>query len=87
MELATAFEEASKLVHTLKERPSNDILLTLYALHKQASSGDAHDNKPPIFDFIATAKYNAWLSKKGLSTEEAQKEYIDLVKKLLDEQS
>lgn len=82
MTLEEQFEEASKRVHTLSERPSNDILLNLYSLHKQASLGDVHGDKPGMFDFINAAKYNAWESKKGMSREDAMKQYVDLVNSL-----
>ena len=83
MTLTEQFEQASKDVHTLKERPGNDVLLNLYSLHKQASVGDVSGDKPGMFDFIAAAKYNAWATKKGLSTEEAMQQYVDLVNQLL----
>lgn len=86
MTLEEQFEEASKLVHTLKERPSNDVLLNLYSFHKQASVGDVSGDKPGMFDFVAAAKYNAWASKKGLTREQAMQQYVDLVNSLLKEQ-
>jgi acyl-CoA-binding protein len=86
MTLEEQFEEASKKVQTLKERPSNDVLLNLYSFHKQASVGDVHGDKPGMFDFIAAAKYNAWASKKGLNKEQAMQQYVDLVNSLLKEQ-
>ncbi|MBP9187798.1 MAG: acyl-CoA-binding protein [Bacteroidia bacterium] len=82
MTLAEQFEEASKRVHTLSERPSNDILLNLYSYHKQASVGDVQGEKPGMFDFINAAKYNAWASKKGLTKDEAMQHYVDLVNSL-----
>ncbi len=83
MTLQEQFEKASKDVHTLKERPGNDILLNLYSLHKQASVGDVNGEEPGMFDFIAKAKYNAWATKKGLTTDEAMQQYVDLVNSLL----
>lgn len=83
MTLEEQFEKASKDVHTLTERPGNDVLLNLYSLHKQASVGDVHGDKPGMFDFIAAAKYNAWAGKKGLSKEQAMQQYVDLVRGLL----
>jgi diazepam-binding inhibitor (GABA receptor modulating acyl-CoA-binding protein) len=86
MTLEEQFEDASKQVHTLKERPSNDVLLNLYSLHKQASVGDVFGDKPGMFDFVAAAKYNAWTSKKGLTKEQAMQQYVDQVNTLLKEQ-
>lgn len=85
MTLEQQFEQAAKDVHSLKERPGNDVLLNLYSLHKQASVGDVNGDEPGIFDFIAKAKYNAWATKKGLSKDEAMQQYVELVNKLLAE--
>ena len=81
-DLQTRFEQAAKDVQTLPERPDNDTLLRLYALYKQGSEGDVHGPKPGFFDFVGTAKYEAWAKLKGTKAEEAQQKYIDLVKKL-----
>jgi acyl-CoA-binding protein len=84
MTLEEQFEESSRRVHTLSQRPSNDILLDLYSYHKQASVGDVHGEKPGMFDFINAAKYNAWASKKGLTREQAMQNYVDLVNSLFE---
>jgi acyl-CoA-binding protein len=84
MTLEEQFEETSKRVHTLSQRPSNDILLNLYSYHKQASIGDVHGEKPGMFDFINAAKYNAWATKKGLTREQAMQNYVDLVNSLFE---
>ena len=40
-------------------------------------------DKPGFFDFVGTAKYEAWAKLKGTAPEDAQKKYVDLVKKLI----
>ena len=82
-DLQTQFEQAAKDVHALAERPDNDTLLRLYALYKQGAEGDVSGPKPGFFDFVGTAKYEAWAKLKGTAPEDAQKKYVDLVKKLL----
>ena len=82
-DLKSAFEQASKDIQTLTERPDNDTLLRLYGLYKQGSEGDVKGDKPGFFDFVGTAKYEAWAKLKGTAPEDAQKKYVDLVKKLL----
>lgn len=82
-DLATQFEQASKDVKNLPERPDNDTLLKLYALYKQGSEGDVNGPKPGFFDFVGTAKYEAWNKLAGTSREDAMKKYVALVKKLL----
>ena len=82
-DLKALFEQAAKDVHALTERPDNDTLLRLYALYKQGSEGDVSGPKPGFFDFVGTAKYEAWAKLKGTAPEDAQKKYVDLVKKLI----
>jgi acyl-CoA-binding protein len=77
------FEKAIEDSKNLKERPSNDTLLNLYSLYKQATEGD-NDNDPPAnpFDFVSKAKYEAWLSQKGKTQDQAMTDYIALIEKL-----
>jgi len=77
-----SFEQAAKDVQSLKERPDNDTLLRLYALYKQGAEGDVKGEKPGFFDFVGTAKYEAWSKLKGTPQDAAQQQYIDLVAKL-----
>jgi acyl-CoA-binding protein len=81
-DLKAKFEQAAEDVKKLKERPDNDTLLKLYALFKQGAEGDVNGPKPGFFDFVGTAKYEAWAKLKGTKGEEAMQKYIDLVKKL-----
>ena len=82
-DLKALFEKAAKDVQNLKERPDNDTLLRLYALFKQGSDGDVHGEKPGFFDFVGTAKYEAWAKLAGTSQDDAMQKYVDLVKKLV----
>ena len=81
-EINSRFEQASIAAKSLPERPDNDTLLQLYALYKQGSAGDVSGAKPGFFDFVATAKYEAWEKIKGLTQDDAKNHYIDLVKNL-----
>jgi len=51
-------------------------LLSLYALYKQATLGDCNDPKPRFYNVKAKAKWEAWTAKRGLSKEEAMKQYV-----------
>jgi len=81
-EIVAKFEDAQARVKKLTKSPSNDDLLELYALYKQGSEGDLSGDKPGFFDFVGTAKHEAWAKLKGMDRDEARKKYIDLVKKL-----
>lgn len=82
MGLKEDFEQASVESKQLPERPSDENMLKIYALYKQASAGDVTGDRPGLFDFVAGAKYDAWAGLKGKSQEEAMQEYIDLINKL-----
>ncbi|MEN2281207.1 acyl-CoA-binding protein [Algoriphagus sp. SE2] len=75
-------EQAVSLTKKFTRKPSNEDLLKLYGLYKQATEGDNVGERPGGFDFKAAAKYNSWMSYKGKSKEEAEEEYIQLVEKL-----
>jgi acyl-CoA thioester hydrolase len=62
--LEEKFEEAKKRVLELTAKPSNDKMLELYALNKQATIGDINAEKPAMFDFVAAAKFNAWTEQR-----------------------
>ena len=76
------FDQAIVRSKELTTRPSNEDLLTLYSLFKQATEGDVIGERPGGFDFKGAAKYDAWLAIKGLASEEAMGQYITLVNNL-----
>lgn len=79
MDIQKAFEIAAEKVQSLDSRPSNEKLLNLYGLYKQATEGEVKGDRPGGFDFKAIAKYDSWASLKGISKETAMQQYIDLV--------
>lgn len=81
-DLKQQFEAAGEAVKNLADRPDNNMLLQLYAYFKQGTEGDVNGAKPGFFDFKGLAKYEAWEKIKGTSAEDAQKKYIDLVRRL-----
>jgi diazepam-binding inhibitor (GABA receptor modulator, acyl-CoA-binding protein) len=80
--LQEEFEKAAASTKEFTQRPSNEELLELYALYKQATEGDVVGERPGGFDFKAIAKYDAWEELKGRTKEQAMKEYITLVDNL-----
>lgn len=83
MDLKELFEQAATDSKSLSEKPSNEVLLQLYSLYKQGSTGDVNTEPPTNpFDFVGKAKYEAWAALKGKKTEDAMNEYISLVNKL-----
>ena len=81
-DIETAFATALEEVEQLPERPGNQDLLRLYALYKQASSGDATGERPGMMDFVKRAKYDAWAELAGTSKDDAMQAYVDIVAEL-----
>ncbi|MBW6495730.1 MAG: acyl-CoA-binding protein [Burkholderiaceae bacterium] len=81
-DLEQQFEQALTDSKQLSERPDNMTLLKLYALFKQASSGDADGERPGMTDFVARAKWDAWNELQSTTREEAMTSYVALVESL-----
>lgn len=81
-DLQGQFEAAAQAAMNLASRPDNETMLKLYALFKQAKSGDVSGKKPGMFDMVGRAKYDAWAGLQGMSQESAMEAYIDLVASL-----
>jgi diazepam-binding inhibitor (GABA receptor modulating acyl-CoA-binding protein) len=81
-DLKARFEQAVAESKTLPEKPDNMTLLKIYALYKQASSGDVEGSRPGFTDMVGRAKWDAWNGLKGKSSDEAMQEYVDLIESL-----
>jgi acyl-CoA-binding protein len=80
--LKASFEKAVADSKNLPEKPDNATLLKLYALYKQASTGDVEGKRPGFTDMVGRAKWDAWNDIKGKGTDEAMKEYVALIESL-----
>ncbi len=83
MALKEDFETATQQVKTLTKKPSNDELLQMYSLYKQATEGDVQGKRPGMLDLKGRAKFDAWTAVKGKSSDACMKEYISVVAGLL----
>ena len=79
------FKDAYQIVSSMsQDQFAPDILLKLYAYYKQATYGD---NNPEFLesnelDLRNGFKLNAWIQLRGMSIEDAKKEYIKIVNTL-----
>jgi carboxylesterase len=81
-QLENAFEAATAASKLLQKAPDNATLLDLYALFKQAGSGDASGERPGMMDVVGRAKFDAWTRRKGMARDEAMRGYVEVVEKL-----
>ena len=80
--LKAKFEKAVTDSKSLPEKPDNITLLKIYALYKQATSGDVEGKRPGFTDLVGRAKFDAWSGLKGRSADAAMKEYVALIESL-----
>lgn len=76
MSLKDDFDAAVARVNGLASAPPSNVLLELYGLFKQATSGDVSGSRPGMLDLKGRAKYDAWASRKGMSRDDAMRAYI-----------
>jgi len=82
MDIQKVFEDAAAKSRSLPNQ-SNENLLKIYGLYKQATEGDVNIEKPTnFFDIAGIAKFNAWEELKGLTKETAMQKYVDLITEL-----
>lgn len=81
-DLKTKFEQAVADSKNLPDRPDNATLLKLYALFKQATSGDVDGKRPGFSDMVGRAKWDAWNEIKGTTSEAAMTQYVGLIEDL-----
>ncbi|KAF0357320.1 acyl-CoA-binding protein [Gigaspora margarita] len=77
-----AFNQAAKDFENIVKagKSTNDEQLAAYGLFKQSTKGDNTASAPSaLFSPKDKAKWDAWTSRKGLSQEEAQSQYIELI--------
>ena len=61
---------------------SNEQKLQVYALYKQSTMGDNHNDQPSAFSPTKRYKHDAWIKLKGTSLNDAQTQYIALIASL-----
>lgn len=77
-----SFDKAAEEVKKLKEKPTDDEMLEIYSLFKQATVGDINTDRPGMLDFKGKAKWDAWEKKKGMTKEAAMEAYVNKVEAL-----
>ncbi|KFY74927.1 hypothetical protein V499_05084 [Pseudogymnoascus sp. VKM F-103] len=84
--LSPAFNQAVVDSKKLVEKPSNDHLLEMYGLYKQATQDPPIEKSeaPGVFDLKGKAKKRAWqkVVDEGVTPEQAQEKYIALIEQL-----
>ena len=78
------FNKAQRDIRKLLTRPTDDELLLIYGLFKQAIIGDNYNSKPSPVWFKETRKWEAWNNQRNKPQNTAKQEYITTVEFLID---
>eukprot|EP00118_Oscarella_pearsei_P009948 m.58858 g.58858 ORF g.58858 m.58858 type:complete len:248 (+) comp34838_c0_seq2:111-854(+) len=79
------FVAAAAFMRKAPVKLTNDDKLALYGLFKQAENGQCSVSKPPFYDMVGRAKWNAWKKLEKMDRDEAMSQYIDMVDRLCPE--
>ena len=74
-----SFNDAKQKVEELYKRMDNKTIRKVYAYYKQATEGDISGKRPSALRFRDRVKFDAWSSISGMSKEDAEAAYIELV--------
>lgn len=86
LNLEQQFQDSTALIKTKETLTSNEDLLVLYGLYKQATQGDCNTPQPWSTQVEARARWDAWYKNSGMDRNVAMKKYIEKVNELMDGQ-
>jgi diazepam-binding inhibitor (GABA receptor modulating acyl-CoA-binding protein) len=75
--LVKHFDEVKEKIKEHGKTMTNDDLQIIYGLYKQATVGDINIEQPSFYQLTEKAKWNAWNSNKGKSSDLAKQEYVE----------
>lgn len=79
----SAFQAACIAVKTLSRKPTDDELLVLYGLYKQATEHNCNIPEPAFFEFKNSKKWKAWKSHEGKDSVTMKLIYVQKVQELM----
>eukprot|EP01124_Arcella_intermedia_P035744 TRINITY_DN9182_c0_g1_i1.p2 TRINITY_DN9182_c0_g1~~TRINITY_DN9182_c0_g1_i1.p2 ORF type:complete len:239 (-),score=65.80 TRINITY_DN9182_c0_g1_i1:1336-2052(-) len=77
------FDGAIEIVRKGGFNVTQDEQLKFYAYYKQVMEGPCKTSAPSFWDFTAKAKWNAWNSLGDMSPQDAKRNYVQLLTKLV----
>lgn len=83
MDLEDEFRQSASLIKSRDTMPSDEDLLILYGLFKQATQGDCNIPQPWMVQVEPRARWDAWFKNCGMYRETAMKKYIEKVNELM----
>ena len=85
-DLEKEFQTCAFRIKTKDTMSSDEDLLILYGLYKQATQGDCNIPQPWSTQVEARTRWDAWYKNSGMNTHVAMEKYIEKVNELMDSQ-
>lgn len=82
-DLEVIFAAHAEKIRNLEKAPCEEDFKLLYGLYKQAMYGNNYTAKPNINDKKDTERWEAWISNRGLSKEDAMRKYVKEAKLII----
>ena len=82
-EVKAKFDEATAAIAKLGGGVPDKDMGELYGLYKQAKFGNCISPSPPIYRLKEKRKWQAWMSKMGLTSQEAMSLYSHCADRIL----
>jgi len=83
MENSIQFINASNTIKNINGNMTNDELLFLYGLYKQATVGNINITRPNFLDMKGGAKWDSWNKNKDTSLYDSEVNYINFVNSMI----
>jgi diazepam-binding inhibitor (GABA receptor modulating acyl-CoA-binding protein) len=83
MDLEEEFRQSASRIKSRDTMPSDEDLLILYGLYKQATQGDCTIPQPWKVQVEPRARWDAWFKNHGMYRQTAMEKYIEKVNELL----
>jgi len=85
------FNAAVNVIRSLPKngsyQPSNELMLRFYAYFKQARHGPCKSARPPFWDLVGRAKYDAYKALGNMSKQDAMTHYVDELHRIVETMS
>lgn len=83
LNLEQRFQDSAALIKTKETLTTDDDLLILYGLYKQAHYGNCETSQPWSVQVVERARWDAWFKYYGMSKDAAMEKYIEKVNELM----
>jgi len=79
-DLEVVFAAHAEIIRNLEKKPTEEEFNELYGLYKQGTLGNNYTAKPDVYDKQNINRWESWNKHRGMSKQDAMRNYIILSK-------